>query len=230
MTVGQIVYYDFDHCRKFIEDRARELKETSKGLEALALYRELFYSFSYETLENSSLTLGQFDTGTVYVFVPATLLPSEYPQGHEVVRSKAVGLMGCDQPPVVLDLLSAQTTEPLVGPPGKIESWMRPEFLQDVILSGKVQIQLYFDAGGLYKDIIAPQMVDRGFTLLEDYVTAARSGVIRVKHPAAPGKIYKLPWMAWIREMMGGGYSVVYVLACMATYLQRLETALSKTS
>jgi hypothetical protein len=32
----------------------------------------------------------------------------------------------------------------------------------------------------------------------------------------------------WVREMMGGGYNLVYLMACFAAYLQKLETAVSE--
>jgi hypothetical protein len=52
--------------------------------------------------------------------------------------------------------------------------------------------------------------------------------MLRVRHPGCPGKTFKLPWLMWVREMMGGGYNLVYLMACFAAYLQKLETAVSE--
>src|SRR5688572_23747195 len=136
---GQIVYYDYEHCREVLEQRALELREKAQGIEALALYREFFYSFSYEALEQGALTLGQFDTGLVYLFVPGNLRRRDYPQGHDVAREKALELLGSNEPPIILELLSAQTMEPAIGERGKIERWMRQEFLEEVVTPGKVK-------------------------------------------------------------------------------------------
>lgn len=230
MAPGQIIFYDYDHCREFLEQRADDLRATAQGLDTLAICRELFYSFSYEALEQSALTLAQLDSGMVYLFVPAGLSPREYPQGHEVARAKALELLDCKEPPIVLELLASQALEPPVGERGTIGSWMRQEFLDDVLLAKRVKIQLYFDGGGFFAEVIRAQLEQSGLVLMDDYLKAAKSGVLRVKHPAMPGKIFKLPWLLWVREMMGGGYSVVYLMACFATYLQKLNSATTVAS
>jgi hypothetical protein len=227
---GQIVYYDYDHCREFLEQRARDLRQSAQGIDALAIYRELYYSFSYEALEQGALTLGQFDAGVVYVFIPDHLRPRDYPQGHEVVRKKALELLGNNEPPLVLELVSSQTMDPEVGERGKFQKWMRPEFLDEVLLPGKVTIQLYFDAGSFFRHMLQPQLEQHGFELADDYMKSAQTGQLRVRHPSSPGKIYKLPWLLWVREMLGGGYSVVYLMACFATYLQKLHGAVGIAS
>lgn len=229
MTVGQVTYYDYEHCREFLETRARTLRETARGLETLALFRELFYSFSYEALEQGALTLGQFDTGVVYLFLPGFLQQEKYQRRRDVARAKALELLGCSpkEPPLVLDLLTSQSLEPPVGERGRMERWMRSEFLNDVLRPGRIHIHLYFDGGAFFREILVPQLEQRGFTLLEDYIRSARNGELRVRHAAVPGKLFRLPWMLWIREMMGGGYSVVYLMACVANYLQKLEAAVA---
>ena len=230
MAPGRVIYYDFNHCRDFIEERVKALRDTVTGLDALALYRELYYSFAYEALEHEALTIGQFDTGIVYAFIPELLAPADYPQGHKVMREKALELLGNAESPVVLDLVQSQLQEPEVGPRGKIKSWMRPEFLEDIILTGKVRIHLYFDASSFYGQVIRPQLEERGFELIEDYRQCAKRGEVRLRHPNAPGKLYRVPWILWVREMMGGGYNVVYLMASFAAYMQKLETAVGLKS
>jgi hypothetical protein len=230
MPVGQIIYYDYEHCREFLEERARDLRQSAQGIETLAIYREPFYSFSYEALEQGTLTLGQFDAGVVYLFVPKELTAHKYPQGHEVARNKALELLGSKEPPLVLEMLTAQAMEPEIGDRSKIVKWMRAEFLDEVLLPGKIQIHLYFDAGAFFRQVLQPQLEQQGFELVDDYVKSAQSGQLRVRHSGSPGKVYKLPWLLWVREMMGGGYSVVYLMACFATYLQKLHGAVGITS
>jgi len=230
MAPGQITFYDYNHCRDFLEQRAEDLRRNATGIDTLAVCRELFYSFSYEAIEQAALTLGQFDTGMVYLFIPQELSIKNYPQGHEVARAKALELLDCSDPPVVLELLASQAQEPELGERGKIRSWMREEFLTDVILPGRIQLHLYFDGGGFFREVLKPQLEQSGFELLDDYVKSARSGNLRIKHPATPGKVFMLPWLMWVREMMGGGYSVVYLMACFATYLQKLNSATAVAS
>ena len=225
MPKGQIVFYDYEHCRSFLEQRARDLREQTTGLEALATFRELIYGFSYEALEQCSLILGQFDTGVVFLFTPAELSPDEYPKGHEIARKKAIDMLGASEPPLVLEMLSAQSERETLSSKGFMEKWMRPEFLVDVLLARRVAVQLLFDGGAFFAEVLRPQLESHGFKLLASYVDCAEEGVLRVEHPGKQGTIFKLPWVAWIREMLGGGYNVVYVLACFATYLKKLDEA-----
>lgn len=230
MSLSQITYYDFDHCRNFLESRARELRETARGLESLALFRELFYSFSYEALEQGAMTLGQFDSSIVYLFIPDTLKQGEYQAGRNVARAKALELLNCapEEPPLVFELLSTQTHEPPIGARGRLEQWARPDFLNELLLPGRVQIHLYFDGGCFFRDFLVPQLEQRGFSPADDYVRSARSGELRVRHASLPGKLFRVPWVLWVREMMGGGYSILYLAACLANYLQKLEAAVAK--
>src|SRR5690349_20500224 len=48
MTLGNVVFYDFEHCREFLEDHAKHLRDTATGLNVLGLYRELFHGFTHE--------------------------------------------------------------------------------------------------------------------------------------------------------------------------------------
>ena len=145
MSEGQVTYYDYEHCRDFLEQRARDLQEKAEGLETLATFRELLCGFSYEALEQSSLVLGQFDTGVIFLFSPWDLDEDAYPKGHETARAKALDLLGAGEPPLVLELLEAQADRKTLSDHGRMETWMREEFLRDVILARKVSIRLYFD-------------------------------------------------------------------------------------
>lgn len=225
MSEGQIIYYDYEHCRDFLEQRARDLQEKAEGLETLATFRELLYGFSYEALDKQSLVLGQFDTGVVFLFSPWDLEEDAYPQGHETARSKALDLLGAKQAPLVLELLDAQSERATLSDHGRMETWMREEFLRDVVLARKVSIRLFFDGGAFFEQVMQPELLKHGFQLMNSYEDSAMTGFTRVRHSARPGRVFKLPWVAWVREMMGGGFNVIYPMACFSLYLQKLDEA-----
>jgi hypothetical protein len=228
VTLGKVVFYDYEHCREFLEGHARQLRDTSVGLNMLGLYRELFYGFTYEALENSAITLGQFDSGLVYMFVPEMLKREYYPTGHKVAREKALELMGCTKPPMVFEMVAAQIMDPPLPEKAHFDKWMRPEMLT-LLKECAIEIHMYFNAHGFYEQILIPLLQKHGYTVADDYLTSARSGYLRVRHPQRQGKLFKLPWRNWIREMMTGGYSMAYLMACMGTYVQKMNLALKTT-
>lgn len=225
VSAGKVVFYDYEHCREFLEDHSKQLRETAKGLDILGLYREFYYGFSHEALESSAITLGQFDNGLVYMFVPEMLKRESYPGGHKVARTKALELLQCTEPPMVFELMAAQTMEPLLKDSAHCEKWMRPELL-DLLNVGAVEIIMYFNAHGFHDQILAPNLVQQGYSLVDPYLSSAKSGFLRVRHSQAPGKIFKLPWVMWIREMMTGGYSMAYIMACFGNYMVKMNQAL----
>lgn len=232
MALGAVVYYDYRHCRGFLEQRALELKKSTKGLDSLALCRELIYSFSYEALETGALTLGQFDSSVVYLFVPSGAGTEEFPDSHRVARAKAMELLKVElgETPLAIELLAGQVGPPEAAERGRIDRWMRREFLDDVVLAHRIQIQLFFNGATFFRDVLVPQLEQRGFILAEDYLASAKRGDLKVRHPALAGKLFKLPWVLWVREMMGGGYSTVYLAVCLANCLQKLEQAVPNSA
>jgi hypothetical protein len=126
MSLSNIVFYDFEHCREFLEDHAKFLRDTSVGLNVLGLYRELFYGFTQEALESSAITLGQFDSGLVYMFVPEPLRREYYPEGHKVAQKKALELLGCAEPPMVFEMVKAQDIDPPLPASNRFDAWMSP--------------------------------------------------------------------------------------------------------
>lgn len=225
MSIGQVIYYDFDHCREFLEERGRQLKDTASGLDTLAIHRELYYSFAYETLEKNALTSGQFDYGLCFLFTPLPLNALSYPQGHEVARAKIFELINTDKiPPIVMDLAGCEKMQPPLNDRHNFRVWMRPEFVSDMIDNGNVQIQMFFNAEAFYREVIIPQLKERGFHGMTPYVQAATAGLIKARHPSIPGKTLSVPWLNWIREMMSGGYSVVYLMACFASFIRQVDS------
>lgn len=217
-----VVYYDFEHCKAFLEPHSKKLKETAVGLDSLAIYRALYYSFIVEAIETASLTLGQWDMGMVFLFTPLNPPVPNLSRCEQIATTKAIELMGSEHPPMVLDLETALNMEPPLVDKFHVKNWMTSEFYKNVVEPKNIDIHMYFNGHGFYTNMVAPQLEAHGFMAADDYVKMAQSGFIRVRHPLAPGKIYKLPWLQWIREMMVSGYSIVYVLACMGNYIQKI--------
>ena len=188
MAKNKIIFYDYDHCRDFLETRAKDLRESTQGLESLATYREMLYSFSYEALEQSAVTLGQFDATVVYCFVPESLPEGVTERTMRSAEAKALDMLQSKQPPLAIELLSAQARLGDGGERGRIESWMRPEFLRDIVNGGRVEILLFFDGAAFFEGLLRPQLQGRGFVLADSYESSGRSGMLRVRHPGLPGK------------------------------------------
>lgn len=224
MTLGNVVFYDFEHCREFLEDHAKHLRDTATGLNVLGLYRELFHGFTHEALEASAITLGQFDHGVIYMFVPEPLKREYYPEGHKVAQKKALELMGCTEPPMVFELLSAQDIEPPLAEKNRCDGWMRPE-LKVLVDEGVIEIQMYFNGQAFFEQILLPSLHQNEFTVTESYLDCARTGFVKVRHASAPGKVFKMPWVQWIREMLAGGFSMAYLMAMMGNYLLKMNAA-----
>lgn len=225
MSLGKVVFYDYEHCQEFLEEHAKQLRETSTGLNALGLYRELFYGFTHEALESSAITIGQFDGGIVYMFIPEMLSREYYPAGHKVAREKSLELLSCTSPPMVFEMLAAHEMEPKLSDNASCRKWMRPE-LQTLIDANAIQIQMYFNGEAFFEQLLKPSLLQQGYTLAGAYLDGAKTGFVRVRHPSAPGKIFKLPWIRWIREMMAGGYSMAYLMACLGSYTLKMNEAI----
>lgn len=227
MSLGNVVFYDFDHCREFLEAHAKHLRDTSAGLNILGLYRELFSGFSHEALESEAIVLGQFDQGLVYMFVPEPLKKEYYPSGHKVAQKKALDLLGTKEPPMALELRAAQKLEPPLHEKARYENWMQPDLLA-LVDEGIIEIHLYFNSHAFHEQILLPSLQQNGFQAADTYLTSARSGYVRVRHPASPGKLYKLPWLTWVREMLAGGYSMAYIMAMLGNYMIKMNNAVGQ--
>ena len=221
-----VVFYDFEHCREFLEDHAKHLRDTSKGLNVLGLYREIFHGFSHEALDANAITLGQFDHGLVYMFVPEPLKREYYPDGHKVAQKKALELLGCSEPPMVLEMLAALDMDPPLQEKARSFTWMQPD-LKLLVEQGIIEIQMYFNAHAFHDQLLTPSLVQHGFSTADPYLKSAKSGFVRVRHPKAPGKLYKLPWLLWVREMLAGGYSMAYIMAMLGNYMLKMTESIN---
>lgn len=223
MTTGQVIFYDYEHCRSFLETHSRDLKEKQQGLDALGLYRPLFYGFTEEALETCAITLGQFDAGLVYMFVPACHQRKLSPGAHKVARAKAIELLGCSTP-MIFEIKAAREMKPPLAPQAACEQWMKPDLLE-MINDNTIEVFMVINGQAFFDQILLPCLTQNDFNTTDDYVSAAKSGNVRVSHAVAPDKIYKLPWIKWVREMLNGGFSMSYLMACLGTYLQKIHQA-----
>jgi len=224
VSLGNVVFYDFEHCREFLEDHAKHLRDNAVGLDVLGLYRELFHGFTHEALESSSIILGQFDVGLIYLFVPEPLSREYYPEGHKTARKKSLELLQCTEPPMVFELLAAQEMEPSLSERARCNTWMRPE-LTVLVEQGVIEIHMYFNGQAFFEHLLIPSLQQQGFSVADTYIASAKSGFVKVRHPNAPGKVFKMPWRTWIREMLAGGYSMAYLMACMGNYILKMNEA-----
>lgn len=229
MNLGNVVFYDFEHCREFLEDHAKHLRDNVVGLDVLGLYRDLFSGFANEALTESAITLGQFDHNVTFLFIPEHLRQEYYPEGHEVARAKALELMGCKQAPVVLDLVNSTDVEPPVHEKAHYRSWM-PKNLLELLDQRMIEIQMIYNAQPFHDLILTPTLQEQGFSLADNYLASARSGFVRVRHSAVPGKVYKLPLLQWVREMFSGGFSVAYLVAMLGNATQKLSKTVQLAS
>jgi hypothetical protein len=134
-------------------------------------------------------------------------------------------MLGARGKPLVIELMTGQADEPAVQDRCRVESWMEPGFLQDVVLARRALVVLFFDGEAFFRETLKPQLERRGFAVTTGYEESARAGMLRVRHASTPGTAYKLPWVLWVREMMGGGYNRVFLMALFAVYLQKMEQA-----
>jgi hypothetical protein len=226
MTRGQVVFYDYKHCHEFLAANADQVVTSAGGLGALAPYRPLYSAFTHEALETSAITLGQFDAGLVYMFVPQDVRRAVSPAAHKVARAKALELLGCSHPPMVFEIHAAKAMEPPLADPARYDNWMDPDLLA-IVDEGALEIHLVINGHAFFEDILTPALKQNGFSTPDDYLSAAKSGFVRTRHPGAPGKVYKLPWVKWIREMLTGGFSMAWPMACLGTYLQKMQQSIS---
>jgi hypothetical protein len=83
----------------------------------------------------------------------------------------------------------------------------------------------YFDGGSFFQETLRPHLEKRGFELIDSYTEALEQGFVRVRHSATSSTIFQVPWVRWVREMVSGGFDLVFLMACLAVYLQKLEQA-----
>ncbi len=227
MPDSAIITHRLDTCRAYLEQHALDLREQAPGLQSLATHRQAMVNFAYEALESGQVVLAQLDPNLVYAFVPSVLADhGGTGDMFEQAQDLAISMLDPQGPVMGLELLAAEGADPPLAEQGRIEGWMTPEFLDGVVLEGRVRIVLFFDGESVFRESLTPQLDKRGYELLNDYDDAASRGVMRVRHPSVPGRVFRVPWVQWVREMLCGGYNLVYMMACFAVYLQKMQESL----
>ncbi len=222
----RIAIYDFDTCRPALEAHAQELAESAEGLARWASFRDFIQTFAREAVDNRTCVIGQFDPDVVFAFVPAEGLGANDREAVWVsVLDHARRLMGGTAAPYWLDFLDAIAPEGIPKSPILQNSWLDPHLAQE-LQSSQVVIWVFFNARRFLEAVIQPQLSKRGFMILPDESDEQLSE-LRVKHPGCPNKVFRIPWNVWFREMVGGGFNMLYLMALVAIYLQKLEHAVT---
>lgn len=222
--------YDFEACRPALEAHAKELAESEEGLARWASLREFIEKFAREAFAHQTCVLGQFDPDLVFAFVPVEKLP---PNQRELVwvdvLERARELLGGNDHPYWIDFLDAMTGGEGPKSAALRYSWMDHSILQDILLAQKLAIWVFFNAKRFVESALLPQLQKRGFAVLPHESEEEPAPLLRVKHPNRPTTIFRIPWDQWFREMVGGGYNFLYLLAFSAIYLQKLEQAVAES-
>lgn len=228
-VMDRIATYDFEACRPFLEHHTLELAETADGLDKWATFRELIYTFTYESLARQAPILGQFDPDLVYAFVPVeTLAAHEHPTLWAELSRVAACLMKLECPPYAVDFFDVLDTDRRQSLALQAPDWLRTDFMDSILLTRRAVIWVFFAASRYFDDVLLPQLAKRGFVLAEESSDLTASPLLRVRHPHRPKMLYKIPWADWVCDMIAGGYNLVFLMACSAIYLRKLENAVAR--
>jgi hypothetical protein len=225
MSHKHLICHDYAACQELIRQAAPAFDEQPEGLECHTAPRTVIPSLAAEAMEDRSVVLAQLDPGAIHGFIPSRLSPGHAATLLDDAERRAVEMLGARGRPLIIELLTGQADEPAVQASCRIESWMDPDFLRTVVQARRALIVLFFDGENFFRETLKPQLERRGFAVTEGYEESARAGVLRARHPSTPGTVYKLPWVLWVREMMGGGYDTLFLMALFAVYLQKMEQA-----
>ncbi|MCX7626635.1 MAG: hypothetical protein N2Z21_10575 [Candidatus Sumerlaeaceae bacterium] len=226
----RIAIYDFEACRPALEAHAKELAENEEGLARWASLRDFIEKFAQEAFAHDTCVLGQFDPDLVFAFVPVKNLPANQREMLWVdVLERSRSMMGGSAHPYWIDFLDAITGGEGPKAAALRYSWIEPSLLQDVLLPQKLAIWVFFNAKRFVETTLLPQLHKRGFVLVPHDSEEEHAPLLRVKHPSRPTTIFRIPWDQWFREMVGGGYNFLYLLAFAAIYLQKLEQAVAES-
>jgi hypothetical protein len=222
--------YDFEACRPALEAHAKELAESQEGLARWASLREFIQKFAQEAFAHKTCVIGQFDPDLVFAFVPVENLDANQREALWVeILEQARVLMGGTNHPFWFDFLDAITGGE--GPKSAAirYSWLDEDLLRDLLLPQRLAVWVFFNAKRFLETTLLPQLTKRGFVVVEENVEEDPSPFLRVRHPNRPKTIFRIPWASWCRDMVGGGYNLLYLLAFAAVYLQKLEQAVGES-
>ncbi|MGB9692686.1 MAG: hypothetical protein ACPL7D_11035 [Candidatus Sumerlaeaceae bacterium] len=225
----KIAIYDFESCKGALESHAQELAESAEGLSRWASFRDFIQTFAREAYEHRTCVLGQFDPDVVFAFVPAEGMNANDREALWVtVLAHARQLMGNTANLYWIDFLDA--VAPSGGPKtGALQnSWIDSTLAEELLLAQRLVIWVFFNVKRFIEKVVQPQLQKRGFEILPDQ-SDEQSSALRIKHPKRPRTIFYLPWADWFREMVGGGFNMLYLMALVAIYLQKLDHAVTNS-
>ncbi|AXA35884.1 MAG: hypothetical protein D6691_03575 [Candidatus Hydrogenedentota bacterium] len=225
-----ILLYDLNRCADLVAQKNLELAEVTEGIERWAALRPLYYDFAFEAFEQSQLLLAQVDPQVVLAFIPWNLPDEMAASVMEVLEHEARKLFASSGPHLVYDLSEVANAPMPLDPKTRLESWVREDFLDDMLLPRRISIRMVFDFASFHNITLRPQLEKRGFQFISDLEEMVDTEMLRVVHPHRPQTIFKIPWGVWAREMFSGGFTIVYLIACLAIYLQKLESAVGGKS
>ena len=219
-----LIVHPLADVREHLVEYGRALRERVEGIEGHTVFRELIRRHLVRATEGDAIHLVHADEVLVMAFIPAALAGSDQRDLHQEAERTALALLDSDGPPMPIELVSAQIGPPAVEGKCRLEAWLEGDLL-DVLEEREVLVVAYFDGAAFYAETLRPQLERRGFELLESCAETLETGVLRVRHTATSSSIFQVPWGRWVRDMVSGGFDLVFLMACLAVYLQKLEEA-----
>ncbi len=223
--MSRFAIYDFATCREALEAHARELAAAVEGIERWASFREFVEAFAREAWKNKTTVLGQFDPDLVFVFAPFDRPDHVHRESRWVsvleLASELLGQSG--EGPYWVNFVDAFTRGESPKSTMLHHRWL-PDDLTGLLVGDQLAIWVFFNAKRFLGTVLLPQLEKRGFTVLPDE-SDELTPVVRVRHPNRPRATYLIPWAEWLREMIAGGFNLLYLLEILSLYLQKLEYA-----
>lgn len=219
-----LVIHPLADVRDQLAEHGRALRERFQGIEAHTLFRDLIRGHLMRAMEGDAIHLVHADAVLVMAFIPSVLAGGDWRHLHLETERQALALLDSGGPPMPVELVSAQFEEPVVEGKCRLESWLEEDLLE-ALEERDVMVVAYFDGASFHEETLRPQLERRGFELLQGYAETLETGSLRVRHTATSSTIYQVPWGRWVREMVSGGFDLVFLMACLAVYLQKLEEA-----
>ncbi|PKO17058.1 hypothetical protein CVU37_09630 [candidate division BRC1 bacterium HGW-BRC1-1] len=216
--------YSADEMREYLEAHAAQLAERHQGIEVHALYREIYASFAQRTAQHDTVLVAPVEAVLVLVFIPSAFAGAHAMEIQRQAEEKALALLAPADTPLAMELVSMQDDPPAIEGKCRLDQWADEEFLT-LLDDREATIVAYFDGGSFFQETLRPHLEKRGFELIDSYTEALEQGFVRVRHSATSSTIFQVPWVRWVREMVSGGFDLVFLMACLAVYLQKLEQA-----
>ena len=219
-----VTAYSAAEIQEYLEAHAAQLAERHQGIDVHALYREMYSTFAQRSAKHDTVLVVPVDAVLVLVFIPSSLFGGHAMEVQRQAEEQALALLAPTDTPLAMELVSMQDDPPAVEGKCRLEQWAEEEFLT-LLEEREATIVGYFDGGAFFQETLRPHLEKRGFELIDSYTEAVEQGFVRVRHSATSSTLFQVPWVRWVREMVSGGFDLVFLMACLAVYLQKLEQA-----